>query len=119
MDELEDKLNAVLSNPQMMQQIMTMAQAMGQSAPALAKEDAPPPRQDSPLPEFDLGMLQKISGIANQGSIDREQQALLRALDPYLSRERIGKLERAMRAAKMAKFASAAMQQGRLLSTGR
>ena len=29
MDEMEEKLGAVLNNPQMMQQIMSMAQALG------------------------------------------------------------------------------------------
>ena len=29
MSEMEDKLGAILNNPQMMQQIMSMAQAMG------------------------------------------------------------------------------------------
>ena len=32
MSDLEDKLGAILSNPQIMQQIASMAQAMGQSA---------------------------------------------------------------------------------------
>ena len=39
MDELEDKIGAVLGNPQLMQQIMSMAQALGQSSP----EPPPPP----------------------------------------------------------------------------
>lgn len=100
MDELQDKLSAILSNPQMMQQIMSLANSMGGSAPQQPPE--PPPAS----PEFDPGMLKKISSLASQSGIDREQQALLKALSPYLNRERIGRLERAMRAARTAKIAS-------------
>ena len=109
MSEMEEKLNSVLNNPQMMQQIMSMAQALGAQPP---KEDAPP--KPEAMPEIDLGMLQKLSGLAGQGSIDKNQRSLLHALGPYLSRERIGKLEKAMRAAKMARMASSLLNSGAL-----
>lgn len=109
MSEMEDKLNTVLNNPQMMQQIMAMAQSMG--APP-QKEDNPP--KADPLAEIDLGLLQKLSGLAGQSSIDKNQRSLLHALGPYLSRERISKLEKAMRAAKMARMASSLMGSGAL-----
>lgn len=108
MEGLEDKLNAVLSNPQMMQQLMAMAQSLG-AGPAPAPE---PPREQMQMPNIDLGMLQKFSGMAKQSAIDKNQQSLLHALSPYLSDDRIGRLEKAMRAAKMAKFASAFLGQG-------
>lgn len=111
MSELEEKLNSVLSNPQMMQQIMAMAQSMGGSQPA---QETPPPVKNDAMPEIDLGMLQKLSGLAGQSSIDKDQQSLLKALGPYLSRERIGKLEKAMRAAKMARMASGLLNSGAL-----
>lgn len=105
MGEMEEKLNGILNDPQMMQKIMSMAQSI--SAP-----DAASPRADA-LPNLDLGMIQKLSGIASQTGIDKNQQSLLLALKPYLSRERIGKLEKAMRAAKMARLASGFLgQQG-------
>ena len=100
MDELQDKLGAILNDPNMMQQIMNLAKSMGNSAPQQPPE--PPPS----MPEFDPGMLKKISNLASQTGIDREQQALLKALSPYLNRERISRLERAMRAARTAKMAS-------------
>jgi hypothetical protein len=109
MSEMEEKLNSVLSNPQLMQQIMSMAQSIGAPPP---KEDAP--SKSEPTPEIDLGMLQKLSGLAGAGTIDKDQQTLLKALRPYLSRERIGKLEKAMRAAKMARMASGLIGSGAL-----
>ncbi len=109
MDEMEEKLNAVLSNPQMMQQIMSMAQALGGQS-----ESSPPPPRNEGFPDIDLGMLQKIAGFAKQGGPDRNQQALLKALDPYLSRERISKLEKAMRASRIARMASGFLGSGGL-----
>ena len=111
MSELEQKLSEVMSNPEMMQKIMTLAQSMRmggaqQSAPQQTSE---PPKQEIPagaFPEIDLSMLQKISGFARQSGIDKNQQTLRHALAPYLSNRRISKLERAMRAAKMAGFAT-------------
>ncbi len=116
MDGMEEKLGAILNNPQMMQQIMSMAQAMGQSTPEKPPEQPSPPA----LPQIDPAMLRRLSGLTQQGSIDNNQQALLKALGPYLSRDRVGKLERAMRAAKMAKLASTFLNAGGLqLLTGR
>lgn len=109
MSEMEDRLNSVLNNPQMMQQILSMAQSMsGQNQ----KEDST--QIIDSMPEIDLGMLQKISGLAGQSGIDKDQRSLLHALSPYLSQERINKLEKAMRAAKMARMATALMNSGAL-----
>ena len=104
MSEMEEKLNTVLSNPQMMQQIMSMAQSLGQSSSA-QKETVTGEVQ----PPIDLALVQKLSGLAGQSAIDSDQRALLQALHPYLSHNRVIKLEKAMRAAKMAKIATSAL----------
>ncbi len=110
MDEMEDKLGAILNNPQMMQQIMAMAQSMGgpQEAP---RQELPPQNQ----PNIDLGLVQKLSGLASQSGIDQRERALLGALQAYLTGDRVARLERAMRAAKMAKLATAMIGQQGLL----
>lgn len=116
MSEMEEKLGAILSNPQMMQQIMSMAQAM--SPPQEAKPEQPPEPAPPALPDFSV--MQKLAGVTRQSGIDKNQQALLRALSPYISRERSAKLEKAMRAAKMARLASAFLNAGGLdMLTGR
>ena len=94
MDDLEGKLGAILSDPQMMEKISALAQNLGQSD---AKQE------QSPGP--DMAMLQKLSSLAGQSGIDKNQRTLLGALQPYLSQSRIQKLERAMQAAKMAGMA--------------
>lgn len=118
MSELEDKLNALLSNPQLMQQVAGLAQAMG-----TAQTNTPPQPQDdhkSGLPSLDAKQLNMILQAVNQSSVDKNQHALLCALSPYLSTARINKLEKAMRAAKIAGTASLFLgSNGSLLSAGR
>ena len=117
MDDLEQKLGAVLNNPQLMQQIMSMAQAM--SSPPQQGSEPKPQDQPPSMPTIDPGMLTKLAGLSRQSSVDRDQQALLKALDPYLTKDRINRLERAMRAAKMAKLAGSFLGSGLLSSSGR
>lgn len=123
MEGMEEKLNSILSNPQMMAQIMSMAQAFGanqESAPQ--KEAVAPPAPAAPsLPvNFDPALLQKVVGIVQQTGIDRNQQSLLKALGPYLSRDRIARLENAMRAAKVAAIATSFFgSNGSLFFSGR
>ena len=114
MDEMQEKIGSILNNPQLMQQIMSMAQSMGAQP---GKQEAPP-NMDG-FPEIDLAMAQKLSGLARQSGIDQREQALLRALGSYLSKDRVGRLERAMRAAKMAKIATTALGPGGLARIGR
>lgn len=110
MDNLEEQLGSVLGNPEMMQKIMAMAQSLGGSTPS-SEAPTPPPAADPPMPNIDLGLIQKLSGIMGSTNIDREQRALLSALSPYLSQTRLRKLENAMRASRLAAFAAKALQQ--------
>lgn len=105
MDDMEQKLNAVLNDPEMMGKIMAMAQSLG------GGESQTPP--DS-LP--DPGMLKQLAGFARQSGADPRQQNLLKALEPYLSQAKLRKLERAMRAAKMARMASTVLGSGKLFA---
>ena len=100
----------------MMAQIMNMAQQLGGTPPP----PTPEIQQPSPLPEgFDVGMLTKLAGIANSANIDQNQQCLLQALRPYLTSQRIEKLGKAMRAAKLANLASGILGSGILSGLGR
>ena len=116
MDNMQEQMNSILNNPQMMQQIMSMAQALNQSQPP--PQDTIPLQKnpETPFPEIDISMIQKLSGLAGQTNIDKNQKTLLTALSPYLSKDRINKLEKAMRAAKMASLASAFLGNSGLLS---
>lgn len=132
MDGMEEKLGAILSNPEMMNTIMSMAKALGQNqsqpepvqqpkpdAP-LQKQPAPSAKNPSPIGRNEMEMISRISALSQQTGLDRQEQALLKALGPYLSRDRLGKLEKAMHAAKMARFAAVALDRsGAPLKIGR
>ena len=132
MEGMEEKLGAILSNPDMMNTIMSMANALGQNQPPAGPPPQPKqePSQQKPAPTSpkgpppigrnELEMISRISALSRQTGLDRQEQALLKALNPYLSRDRLNKLEKAMHAAKMAKFATVALEQsGNSVKTGR
>ena len=112
MEDMQQQLNAVLGNPEMMQQIMAMAQSL-QGEP---KQEAQPPPPIPDLGGIDLAMVQKLSGLAGKSNIDNNQRSLLNALIPYLSKSRITRLEKAMRAAKLANVASSFLGSSGLFS---
>ena len=123
MSDTEDKLGAILGNPQVMQQIMALAQTINQQSPPPGNPSSSPRKPEPPATvptEMDLSLLKKFTGFARQSGIDKNQQDLLKALTPFLSRDRINKLERAMHAAKIAQTASIFLNSGGLqLFSGR
>lgn len=123
MEGMEEKLSAILSNPDMMNTIMSMAKTLGQNQPPTEttpqqkqeppqQKPPPPPSKGLPLGRNELEMISRISALSRQTGLDRQEQTLLKALHPYLSRDRLSKLEKAMHAAKMARFATFALEQG-------
>ena len=100
MDDFENKLGQILGNPEMMGKIMAMAQSF---AP---QESPPEPPPQPELPEIDFATIQKLTGLLGKAGVDSEQKALLSALSPYISQNRIHTLEKAMRAAKLAGVAT-------------
>ena len=106
MEELEEKLGAILSDPKAMEQIYSMDQSLGQVGSDQGQNE-------QALGVFcgkggmDPCMLKNMSGIASQGKISAQGHNLLCELRPYLAPRRIEKREKAMRAAKMASVASA------------
>ena len=110
MDDFENKLGQILGNPEMMGKIMAMAQSFGN------QETPSPPPQESPISEIDFAAIQKLTGLMGKAGVDSDQKALLCALSPYISSTRIHKLEKAMRAAKLAGVATTFLGNGPLFS---
>ena len=100
MEDFENRLGQILGNPEMMGKIMAMAQSFG------SQEAAPEPPSQPEMPEVDLATIQKLTGLMGKAGVDSRQKALLSALSPYISNNRIQKLEKAMRAAKLAGVAT-------------
>lgn len=112
MDSLEEKLGEITSNPKLMQQIMELAQSLGQNTQQSPPD--PPKASSAPASGFDANALNKLGALVKRSNIDSQQQTLLKALSPYLSRNKLAKLERAMQAARMADAASALIHSGSL-----
>lgn len=109
MAEFEDKLNSILSNPELMGQIMSMAGAMNQQS---APPPPPPKPQPSPGLPFDPGAMAGMMNMLKATQLDPKQQNLIHALRGFVPDDRLVRLEKAMQASLIAKFASAAMNQG-------
>lgn len=116
MSEFDEKLNALLSDPDRMAQIMQMAQTLSGNVP-------PPPQQpaaaSSPTPQstpgsgedllstltgsLDPGFLMRLLPLIRELSADNSSNArtLLYALRPYLKQDRQLRIERALQLAKL------------------
>ena len=109
MAEFEDKLNSILSNPELMGQIMSMAGAMNQ------QQSAPPPPSSQPafgsMP-FDPGAMAGMMQMLGATQLEPRQRQLIQALRGFVPDDRLVRLEKAMQASLIARFASAAMNQG-------
>lgn len=119
MAEFDDKLNSILGNPEIMSQIMSIAGSMNQ------QNQNPPPSPPPPRPQsngfgglpFDPAAMAGMMELLKGTQLDQKQQGLIRALHGYLPDDRLIKLQKAMQAAKIAKYASSAL--GRSSNSGR
>ena len=104
MAEFEDKLSSILGNPELMGQIMSMAGSLNQ-------QSAPPPPPPPQLP-FDAGAMAGMMQMLQATQLEPRQRNLIQALRGFVPDDRLVRLEKAMQASLIAKFASAAMNQG-------
>ena len=107
MAEFEEKLQSILGNPELMGQIMTMAGAMNQQP----SPPPPPPQSAVGLP-FDPGAMAGMMQMLQATQLEPRQRQLIQALRGFVPDDRLVRLEKAMQASLIAKFASAAMNQG-------
>lgn len=110
MSEMEEKLSAILENPDAMSRIMDLAkQLSGGNTPPEKKE--PPPTGDG----IDPRILAKIlSLIKEAGHSNSPASQLLLALRPYLKAERQDKVERAIKLAHVIHIAKQFLAEGGL-----
>lgn len=130
MAEFDDKLNAILSNPDSMAQIMQLAQSLGATqtqtpSPSGALGGNPPPQnspppfggspqsQNAPPPSGDFfsslaggldpKLLTKLLPLVQElgSQQNSNSRQLLYALQPYLRSERQEKVERALQLARL------------------
>ena len=105
----EDKLNQILSDPDSMAKIMSLAQSLGGPSAASAGPPEPPPKAPPPPPDdaFVKGILRLMQQAQHT---DKRQEALLCALKPYLAPERQARIDEALRIAKLSQLAGFALK---------
>lgn len=115
MSELEDRINSVLNDPAQMEQIMGMAKSLMGGSEGTGAQPASSGGLSSLLQSAaggdaaEAGLLNRLGGLLRDSGGDRDRRALLEAMKPWLSPRRRDKLDRAMRMAKLARLASAAL----------
>ena len=102
MAELEERLNALLSDPDSMAQVMQMAQqlsaTMGQDTPQESSPPSPPSPGASPMMDgLDPKLLTRLLPLVKEYSQSNSQtMQLLMALKPFLKPEKQEKVARAV-----------------------
>ena len=108
MDDLSEKLSALLSDPEGMEKIKSMAEGLlGSSTP---KE--PNPFED--MGEIDVGAIARVMGMMKQNRMDDSRIKLLIALKPNLSPERQGRVDSAVKILKLIEIAPLLKESGLL-----
>lgn len=120
MNDLEEKLGAILSNQDAMSQIMALAKSLGGGGaaespppPAPALEPAAPaaPSGGGIDPRL-LSMAAKLAGAYSEAGDDR-RVALLTALRPFVKEERHAKLDKAIQIARLTRVVRTALDSFR------
>lgn len=104
MDGLEDKLNAILSDPDAMGRIAEMAKSLAGGG---SKEEHQEPGGGSEEP-----IIRRAVKLLRGKALNGDETALLNALRPFLSSDRQRKLDRALKLARLASLASIAQEMG-------
>ena len=131
MSDFEDKLNAILSNPDAMGQIMSLAQSLGKDSKEDGRSTSGPENDgaspassvqsasssDSPLAglaNLDPRLLNMaVSLMSAYQSDDDDRVALLAALRPFVKPERYAKLDQAIRISKLTRVIRIALDSFR------
>lgn len=119
MDDLNDKIARVLSDPNSMAKIQGMMAALsGGDTPAAPSEPSPPPPPSEPNPNLpfdglpDLSMLSKLAPLMGAFSKEDDDTRLLQALRPYLHGEREQRLDDTVKMLRLTKLLPLLQEQG-------
>lgn len=113
MAEFEEKLNEILSSPQAMEQIMSLASSLsgGQSSgPGDSSEAAPSPAAGELLGGLEPAALGKLSSLLSVYRQQGDEKArLLEALRPFLKQTSQERLDRAVHITRISRVIRAAL----------
>ena len=104
MEDLESAISGILSDPEAMAGILSMAKSLGLGS----QEPSEAPPGETP---DGSGLSDTVAGLLSAaGHLNGKQTALLQALRPFLKESRRHKLDRAMQAARISRIAGYAIQ---------
>ena len=98
MNEIENKINEILSNPESMSEIMNIAKSLGFNT-----DNTEPPKKESKeakSPDIQGDMISAVTKIApllSEAQKDDDSTRLLKALKPLLSKPRQDKVDSAIK----------------------
>lgn len=123
MDDLQDTLQSILSDPEQMARIASLAESLGLKPPDNGAGiggggvvDRPSEIQGNDMrdagniPQIDLDLAGLMASLS---SVNGTEGRVLSALRPVLSRSGQGRVDRALRAAKLSRLAASLMKKGR------
>lgn len=116
MDDLNEKLERLLSDPEGIAKIQAAMSALGGTSAAPAPEPAPTPTP-APSPMPDLTALTRLMPLISHLGADSDDTRLLQSLRPYLHGQRVERLDESMRLLQLIKLIPLLQQQG-VLNTG-
>lgn len=110
MEDLENKINSLLSSPESMERIMQLARAFSgndnSGSPASSQADATDSGGNSDtLAGLDPRIMQMLTGAIKEFSTPSDTERIISAIKPYLSSGRIEKVDKALSICRLAKIA--------------
>ena len=112
MEDLNEKLERLLSDPQGIAKIQqAMAALSGEAAPPQPEPEPEPPAMGG-LP--DLSGLTRLMPLLSQMGQDNDDTRLLQALRPYLKGHRAGRLEESVQLLRLVRLIPLLQEQGML-----
>lgn len=107
MDELESRISSVLGDPEQMEKITKLAQSfMAGTGNKTAQSNI----DANTMPDAD--MIKRIAHLMSlSGEKGNGETAMLEAISPYLSDKRRGKMEKALKIAKLVRLAKLAVEE--------
>lgn len=117
MEDLNEKITRLLSDPSSMAKIQSMMATLGGGDNPAPPESAPsPPSEPAPSAPLeglpDLGMLAKLAPLMGAFSKEDDDTRLLQALRPYLHGEREQRLDDTMKMLRLTKLLPLLQEQG-------
>ena len=105
MDDLNEKLERLLSDPEGIAKIQAAMSALG-------GESSPPTPAPPPTPMPDMAALTRLMPLISNLGADSDDTRLLGALRPYLHGQRVERLDESMRLLQLIKLIPLLQQQG-------